>query len=224
MKNPTTDELRILTTFFRTVASHYGLYDKKEQRLSDSIMESQVFIKNLEILRNIKKSDREFIESACRVGLKNKKKLNWISELPLKSQEQGDQLKQNLVDPERPGVHRLLKKVTMPAVRLSFGARSTDESEEAPEITYVETFTLSDLLDYFSSLFMIQKTKDRERAWAGAFDYLLKCYSLDTILFAMDFSKDADDRIIGPLDISKERLFDAEDYVTMLSGRKELVS
>jgi len=196
------------------------MFDRSTQSLVSDVEDNAIFQKNLEILRGMKKSKIDYLEGACRTALRNKQSFYWISEVTLP--EADSLLTSNLINKDTIRIHRLLVSVDLPATRLSFGAERSEESEEKPSITRVDTFTISNIIDYFAKVFSITRNKEREKSWAGSFDYLLKCYSLDVILFAIDFAKMEEDIVLSPLEINKDRFNEAEEYVMTMGGRKEI--
>jgi hypothetical protein len=217
MRPATKDELRILTTFYRTAGLNLGLFDRATRGLIPEAQTDPRFVKNLEILREMKKARRNDVEASCRAALKNNIRCMWISDVP--SIADGLDMATNLLTDSTVGLHRLLQTVEVPAVRMEFGSDKTTEALEEPTVTRVEEFTLELLLDTFASAFSISRSTDRDKIWAGAFDYLLRSYSLDVILFAIDFAIDSDDYPQSPLDLQGEYIAEAEAYVKDIQGR-----
>lgn len=223
MIEPTSGELRALTTFFKCAApKNLGLYDRKAKGLRENAEENPLFKKNLELLRELTRRgvDLKRIEQYCRFCMKEKRQVQWINEAVPTNVIDSDSLERNLINDDIPVCHRLLRKVSMPVTTLEFGASSSTGDGDV-YITRVESFTMGNLLDYFCTSFGLRRTQEIDRSHVGAFNYLLASYSLDSILYAIDYAlANSSARITSPLQLQNDFLVDAEDEIR---GRKARV-
>lgn len=224
MLKPNSKERKVLDMFFRAAAPHYGLYNKTAKCVPLENESNAVYQKNLEIYRDklAKKIAPERLIDYCRLCIKEKRSVQWISDVVPSSEYAMEDTDRNLLRADDTCFHHSLIEVQMPIAHLAFGADSEDV-DGAPVVTRIESFTLEDLLKYFSDAFEIKITADKRKAYIGAFNYLLASYSVDTILYSIDFAIDSGRSIRMPLDLQNRFIQDAEDYITLRRGRASYI-
>lgn len=222
MLEPTAGERRALTVFFQDAAPQYRLYDWKTKSLKSDAEQQGVYLKNLEILRELvekKNVELKRIETYCRFCKKEKRKVQWVNEVMPETIVDGDVLDRNLLD-DGPYTHRLLVQVAMPVTALKFGGGSSVSDGEI-SVEYVQEFTMSQLVDRFCVAFGATKTKDSEKTIAGAFRYLLTSHTLDAVLYAIDYATATDALISSPLHLQDKFIPEAEAYLTRARSRRD---
>jgi len=182
------DERKALTTFFQTAAVHLGLFDRRAGALREGAEKEPVFLKNQELLRDLKNGGLDltrFIE-ACRFTLREKPKRDylWVTDVTVESEDTSPD--RNLIKDGQPRLHRLLKKAVMPASRICFGATASVREEGEFSLVFSDTFTMGELIEHFTQTFGIEINATKRKAFVGAFNHLLASYSLDVVLFAID--------------------------------------
>jgi len=220
MLRPNQEELRILSRFFSTAASTTGVYNFQSKSVNTK---HPLFQANLKTLRYLikKQIDLRLLEQHCQQCYNTKTKHTNIKSLAadLIDKAKTDVLAKNLISPTTLRIHRLLKDTKLPITRLNYGSDVTTQPDAEP-LTLVEktSFTLDELTRFFCSSFEIHYTKPRARSFAGAFNYLLGIYDLNTILFAIDITAETK-MISGPLALM-QYASDAEDEVNSRKARR----
>lgn len=222
MSNPTSKERRTLETFFQCAAPQLGLYDRKLRTLRAGAEDEGIFKTNLELLRELvskHKFDYSRIQELCRFCIREKRQVLWINEVIPEVTKDYESLDRNLLSPGEQPIHRLLTRVVLPVSRLSFGAGASVAEGEI-SVTKRESFTMDELVTFFSETFDINRTKDSDKAMIGAFNYLLAQYGLDAILFAIDFAADAEKAVRSPLGLQDTFLPQAQEHVDLRKARR----
>lgn len=213
MKKPSKEELRVLDTFFRTTASHLGVFDRSSKQSNQS---HPLFQSNLDILRTLikKKVDLKLLEDACRRALSEGVKSTKINEVApeLEDEAQLESLDRNLIKDNTSYLHRKLRKQISV---VSVGFIEIDPPDPIP----IELFTMKDLISFYMKSTNQTYTSVKAKSLIGPFNYLLLNYSLDQILFAIDYIEFSGMRISNPLDLAK-LINDATDEIEERKGRQ----
>lgn len=204
MKKANTEELRVLDTFFRTVASSTGVYNRSTKLSNQS---SPLFQLNLDILRTLikKKVNLKALEDACRRGLNDGIQTTKINEVSpeLEDTAQLESLDRNLINPKEHYIHRKLRLIEHPISEVFFGYQVIKEPD-VPEINQASSFTMKELIQFFCEATNQHYTDTKAKTLIGSFNYLLSTNSLEDILFAIDHSScNEDSKITNPLDLNK---------------------
>ena len=208
MLRPNKEEKRILAAFFKTAGAHLGLANK------DGVESNELYQGNLKCLRKLMSNGLpgDAIIRHCRLTSTNGAKTTWITEAVPDYVKDADSMDRNILTPGVKPIHRLVTRVTMPVSYVGLGQEV--ESNGDIEISYADSFTMEELLDYFFSTFQIDNTAGRKKSAVGAFNYLLSIYNLDSILFGIDFAKDSGKYVKDPLQL-KDFVDEAEEHLKL---------
>jgi hypothetical protein len=201
MRKASKEELDILKVFFRTAGISLGLWDSGKTDFVSSYETNPLYIKNLEILRDLKtkKINLTTLVENCRASLKAvpRRKYEWISELIV--EETNDIDRELLLDEIH--FHHILKHIEIPSFTFKDGVIS--RTTAVPTVELVNSFTMNDLLEYYKTKLTQTILHKEIKSYVGQFNYLLSISNLDTILYAIDIAEQDEDgyKIHKPLDL-----------------------
>lgn len=126
---------------------------------------------------------------------------------------------ENLID-NSDLLHPILIEPITEVRTLGFGMHNS-KSTTIPTVTYKSEYTKAELVDYYCRSMCIEDpSKDECNTIMGALSYLLKTYSLDTVLFAIDDANLNEELLRTPLTLQNKYLPEAQLYINAAKARR----
>ena len=221
---PTQAEWVVLKSFYKGCAPQMGLYNKTANSVA---IEHPHAIATLSIIRSFVKKGVSLsrlkqlaaFHGRARPHTTDFRDVVQDEEVQFATEESSEE---NLITETSMFLHPTLVKTSVEIRTLEMGSENSTGNSE-PTITYETIFTKKDLVNYYCRAMSIEDPDANEvRTLSGAFNFLLRTYTLDAILFAIDDARINEDLLRSPLELKDKYMTNVQEYLHSVKARRPI--